>query len=105
MEDKKAKSNQINIELPAEVAKGVYSNLAIISHSSSEFVLDFVQILPGTPKAEVRSRIIMSPQHVKRLFYVLGENIEKFEQKHGEVTIQEQEVQIPPTFGGPTGFA
>ncbi|MEM6765385.1 MAG: DUF3467 domain-containing protein [Bacteroidota bacterium] len=105
MEEKKAKANQINIELPAEVAKGVYSNLAIISHSSSEFVLDFVQILPGTPKAEVRSRIIMSPQHAKRLLFALGENIEKFENKHGEVTIQEQEVQIPPTFGGPTGFA
>ena len=59
--------NQLNVELSAEVAEGIYSNLAIISHSSSEFVLDFVRIMPGAPKANVKSRIILTPEHAKRL--------------------------------------
>lgn len=108
MEDKKQTSqnrNQLNIELPAEVARGVYSNLAVISHSNSEFVLDFIQVLPGTPKAEVRSRVIMTPQHAKRLLKALSDNLSKFEQSHGEITLQEKDVQLPPTFGGPTGYA
>ena len=106
MEDKKQKKrNQINIELPSEIAKGVYSNLAVISHSNSEFVLDFIQVLPGTPKAEVRSRVIMTPQHARRLLKALSDNIDKFEQANGEILINEREMQLPPTFGGPTGFA
>ncbi len=101
------KKNQksLNIELPGDVARGVYSNLAIISHSSSEFILDFVQVLPGTPKGEVRSRIIMTPQHAKRLQKALTDNILKYEKNHGEVHLSEQELQLPPNILGPTGIA
>ncbi|RMG21887.1 MAG: DUF3467 domain-containing protein [Bacteroidetes bacterium] len=106
MEEKNPKNrNQINIELPSEVARGVYSNLAVISHSNAEFVLDFIQVLPGTPKAEVRSRIIMTPQHAKRLLKALSDNVDKFEHSHGEILLGEGEIQLPPTFGGPAGFA
>jgi len=77
--------NQINIELSAEVAEGIYSNLAIISHSSSEFVFDFVRIMPGTPKANVKSRIILTPEHAKRLLYALQENVAKYEAAFGKI--------------------
>ena len=83
--DNKAKPNQINIELDEKVAEGTYSNLAIINHSVSEFVLDFVNIMPGAPKAKVKSRIILTPQHAKRLFKALGDNVHKFEKAHGEI--------------------
>ena len=107
MEDKKNQSapNQINIELSQEMARGVYSNLAVISHSHSEFVLDFIQVLSGTPKAEVRSRVIMTPQNAKRLLMALKENVDKFERNNGEVLIPEKEIQLPPNFGGPAGIA
>lgn len=107
MEEKQQKNqgSQISIELSKEIARGIYSNLAIISHSNSEFILDFVQVLPGTTKAEVRSRIILTPQHAKRLLYALKENIEKFEQQHGSIPVKEKEIQIPPNFGGPQGYA
>ena len=70
--------NQLNIELSEEIAEGEYSNLAIITHSSSEFVLDFVRIMPGVPKAKVKSRVLMNPQHAKRLMKALQDNISKF---------------------------
>ena len=70
---------QLNIELSAEVAEGTYSNLAVISHSTSEFVVDFIRIMPGTPKANVKSRIILTPEHAKRLLFALQENIAKYE--------------------------
>ena len=105
MDDPKKNPNQINIELSAEVARGVYSNLAIISHSHSEFVLDFVQIMSGTPKAEVRSRVIMTPQNAKRLLMALKENLEKFEKAHGDITVIGGDINLPPNFGGPAGFA
>ena len=101
----KQKDGQLSIELSAEIARGVYSNLAVISHSPSEFVLDFIQMLPGTPKAEVRSRIIMTPSHAKRLLVALKDNIEKFETQHGHVPVDEAQAKLPPNFGGPTGFA
>ena len=82
--------NQINIELKEEVAQGIYSNLAIISHSSSEFVLDFVRIMPGIPKAEVKSRIILTPEHAKRLLLALSENMGKYEAVHGLVKIDDR---------------
>ena len=88
--------NQLNIELKEDIAQGVYSNLAIISHSSSEFVLDFVRIMPGIPKAEVKSRIILTPEHAKRLLLALSENMGKFEAAHGQVKIDER---------GGTGFS
>lgn len=95
------KENQINIELSAEVAEGTYSNLAIISHSTSEFVIDFVRIMPGTPKTNVKSRIILTPEHAKRLLYALQENITKFEKQHGTVDLPENKIPpMPMGFGG-----
>jgi len=76
---KKKKQNQINIELPEEMADGVYANLAIISHSHSEFVLDFIRMLPNVPKAKVKSRVIVSPEHAKRIVNALADNIKKYE--------------------------
>ncbi len=100
-----SKKKQINIEITPETARGAYCNLAIISHSQTEFVLDFVQVLPGTPKAEVRSRIIMTPQHAKRLLKALSDNVQKFEQNNGDIILGESEISLPPNFGGPTGIA
>ena len=94
---------QINIELDETIAEGIYSNLAIINHSSSEFVLDFVNIMPGTPKAKVKSRIVLTPQHAKRLLRAIGENIHRFEAAHGEIKETEQ-TPIPLNFG-PAGQA
>lgn len=79
------KENQLNIELTEEVAGGIYSNLAVISHSETEFILDFIQVMPGLPKAKVRSRIILNPQHAKRLLYALKDNIDKFEAHFGSI--------------------
>jgi len=93
--------NQISIELTEEVASGVYSNLAIITHSPAEFVCDFVQMLPGMPKAQVKSRVIMTPQNAKRLLKALIENVQKYEQHIGVINDIDQ--QIPPVnFGTPT---
>ncbi|HSP83987.1 MAG TPA: DUF3467 domain-containing protein [Gillisia sp.] len=100
-EDNKAPKVQINIELDDKVAEGIYSNLAIINHSVSEFVVDFVSIMPGTPKSKVKSRIILTPQHAKRLLKALGENVHRFEKAHGEIKDYEQ-APIPLNFG-PTG--
>ena len=94
---------QINIELDADVAQGIYSNLAIINHSASEFVVDFVSIMPGVPKSKVKSRIILTPQHTKRLLKALADNVNRFEKAHGEIKDFEQP-PIPMNFG-PTGEA
>lgn len=97
----KNNNNQINIELPEDIAEGEYSNLAIITHSNQEFILDFVRMAPGTPKAKVKSRIILTPQHAKRFMRALADNVRKYEQAHGE--IQDQEApSMPIQFGGPT---
>ena len=95
--------NQLNIEIDEKTAEGLYANLAIINHSVSEFVVDFVNVMPGTPKAKVRSRIILTPQHAKRLMKALAENIKRFESGHGEIKDYEQP-PIPMNFG-PTGQA
>lgn len=87
MEEQKPK--QLEIDLNHEVAQGVYANLAIISHSTSEFIVDFVRIMPGIPKAEVKSRIILTPEHAKRLMLALQDNIRKFEQVNGPIRIPE----------------
>ncbi len=111
MEDDQNKDrNQINIELKEDVAQGIYSNLAVITHSSSEFVLDFIRVMPGVPKAEVKSRIILTPEHAKRLLHALQDNISKYESVHGPVKKSNgsggPEGGIPPfTFGGPTAQA
>lgn len=102
MSDQK-KQGQINIELDEDVADGTYSNLAIINHSVSEFIVDFVNIMPGVPKAKVKSRIILTPQHAKRLTKALAENVTKFEQAHGE--IKDYELPPIPLNFGPTGEA
>jgi uncharacterized protein (DUF1778 family) len=99
----KPKQGQINIELDEAVAQGIYSNLAIINHSVSEFVVDFVTIMPGTPKSKVKSRIILTPQHAKRFLKALNDNIKRFEAAHGEIKDFEQPA-IPLNFG-PTGEA
>ena len=94
---------QINIELDASVAEGTYYNLAIINHSVSEFVVDFVNIMPGIPKSKVKSRIILTPQHDKRLSKALQDNVKRFEQAHGEIKDYDKP-QVPLNFG-PTGQA
>ena len=89
---------QINIELDETIAEGIYSNLAIINHSNTEFVLDFISMMPGVPKAKVKSRIVLTPQHAKRLLGALHENIKRFEHQHGEIKEGEQP-NIPLNFG------
>ncbi len=91
--------NQINIEVSEEVAQGIYSNLAVITHSSSEFILDFIRMLPGVPKAQVKSRIILTPDNAKRLLMALKDNIAKFEANIGKIQIPEGAV-LPMNFGG-----
>ena len=96
--------NQLNIEISEEVAEGSYANLAIITHSHAEFVIDFVNVMPGTPKSKVKSRIILTPQHAKRLMKALTENIHKYEALNGSIKDLE-EIQLPMNFGGPTAQA
>jgi hypothetical protein len=103
--DKTPPQNQINIELNDETADGIYSNLAIITHSNQEFVLDFIKVMPGVPKAKVKSRIILTPQHAKRFMKAMIENIRKFESQYGEIT-ETDAINLPPmNFGGPTAQA
>jgi hypothetical protein len=98
--------NQINIELNEEIAQGTYSNLAVITHSSSEFVIDFVRIMPGIPKAQVKSRIILTPEHAKRLVAALQDNIAKYESVHGTIKdVKGSAPALPLSFGGPTAQA
>lgn len=104
MENRDSQENQIQIELPEDVAQGTYSNLAIIAHSSSEFVIDFVRILPGLPKAKVQSRIILTPEHAKRLLYALNDNINRFESQNGTIPAENQAGFLPP-INGPIGEA
>lgn len=96
--------NQLNIELSEEIAEGIYSNLAIITHSNAEFVVDFVKVMPGVPKARVKSRIVLTPQHAKRLLGALADNIQKYEVAHGTIK-QTEAIGLPMNFGGPTAQA
>ena len=106
MNDDYQNQHQLNIELSEEVAQGTYSNLAIITHSPSEFVVDFVRVMPGIPKANVKSRIIFTPEHAKRLMMALQENILKFESIYGSINILGgHDNMVPMNFGGPTGQA
>lgn len=108
MDEKNQKSQQLNIELSEEIAQGIYSNLAVITHSSSEFVVDFVRIMPGVPKANVKSRVILTPEHAKRLLMALQDNIKKYEQLHGPIKNVKpgSDPMMPPmNFGGPAAQA
>jgi hypothetical protein len=107
MENNTQKKGQISIELNEEIAQGIYSNLAIITHSSAEFILDFVRIMPGVPKAQVKSRIILTPEHSKRLLNALKDNISKYEAVHGEIKYTEGSggPVVPMVFGGPSAQA
>ena len=91
----------LDIELDEKVAEGVYSNLAIVNHSMTEFILDFVSVMPG-PKAKVKSRIILTPEHAKRLVETLMDNIQKFDDSQKQM---KSSPQVPPINFGPTGQA
>ncbi|MFN6946964.1 MAG: DUF3467 domain-containing protein [Cytophagaceae bacterium] len=97
--------NQINIELTEDIAEGVYSNLAMIAHSNSEFVIDFIRLMPGVPKAKVKSRIIITPEHAKRLLAALADNINKYEETFGDIKQNDQVPKFPINFGGTMGEA
>ncbi|MEQ8359347.1 MAG: DUF3467 domain-containing protein [Cytophagales bacterium] len=97
--------NQINIELSEEIAEGIYSNLAMIAHSNSEFVVDFIRLMPGVPKARVKSRVIITPEHAKRLLAALKDNIEKYEATFGPIKRTDEMPKFPMNFGGTVGEA
>jgi hypothetical protein len=99
------KNNQINIELSEEIAEGEYANLAMIAHSSSEFVIDFIRLMPGIPKAKVKARIVITPEHAKRLLAALNDNIEKFEESFGNIKQTQDAPTFPMNFGGTIGEA
>ncbi|HEX9649505.1 MAG TPA: DUF3467 domain-containing protein [Cyclobacteriaceae bacterium] len=103
--ENKAKQNQINIELSEEIAEGIYANLAMIAHSNSEFVIDFIRLMPGVPKAKVKSRIVITPEHAKRLLHALGENISKYEDTFGPIKKTDETPKFPINFGGTVGEA
>ena len=104
-EEKDKKQEQISIELNEDIAQGQYSNLAVLTHSQTEFVIDFIALMPGAPKARVNSRVILAPQHAKRLLKALNDNIVKFESQHGEIKdIEEGPAPFPMNFG-PTAEA
>ena len=96
MKNKKNNMQQINIELDANVSSGEYANFVVVTHSPAEFVLDFTRILPGVPKAKVHSRIIMAPPHAKTFLKALNDNVIKFESKHGEIKLPNNEDGFSP---------
>ena len=104
-EQEKANKNQINIELSEDVAEGIYANLAMIAHSNSEFVIDFIRLMPGVPKAKVKSRLVITPEHAKRLLKALRDNIEKYEETFGVIKQSDDAPKFPINFGGTIGEA
>ncbi len=105
MEQNEQNTEQLNIELSEEIAEGVYANLAMIAHSNSEFVVDFIRMMPGVPKAKVKSRIILTPEHAKRLMLALNDNIRKYEEAFSEIKLENGGPKIPMNFGGTIGEA
>ena len=95
MENQENNNGQLQIELKEEVAQGTYANLAIITHSSSEFIMDFIRVMPGMPKAGVQSRIVLAPEHAKRLLRALEENVGKYERAFGPISMPDEQ-PIPP---------
>ena len=104
MDIPKEQPNQLNIEISEEVSEGIYANLAIITHSHAEFIVDFVNVMPGTPKSKVKSRIILTPTHAKRFMNAMIDNVKKFESVNGNIKDIEA-VELPFNFGGPTAQA
>ena len=107
MNEKENKQQGLQLELPQEVAQGEYANFAIITHSSSDFIIDFARVLPGVPKAQVKSRVILAPEHAKRLLGALQENLMRYEHQFGKIKMPEEE-QGPRTiapFGSGKGEA
>ena len=104
-EKQNQQQNQINIELSEEVAEGEYANLAMIAHSNSEFVIDFIRLMPGVPKAKVKARIVVTPEHAKRLLSALSDNIGKYEAIHGPIKQTDGAPKFPMNFGGAIGEA
>ena len=106
MAENKKKNQQLQIDLPEDIAEGVYSNLAVIAHSNSEFIIDFLRIVPNVPKAKVKTRVILTPQHAKRLLRALTENVRKFENQHGKIKEAEgDDGGLPPIGFTPTAQA
>ena len=103
--EKNQQQGQLQLELPQEVAQGEYANFALISHSSSDFVIDFARVLPGVPKAPVRSRVILAPEHAKRLLGALQENIMRYEHEFGPIKIPNQESRTISPFNVGKGEA
>lgn len=95
MMNDQSNEGQLKIELSDEIAEGTYANLAVMAHSTSEFIVDFIRVMPGVPKASVKSRIILAPEHAKRLLYALGDNIKRYERENGEIRLRE-EINLPP---------
>ena len=95
----------LNIELTEAIAEGEYANLALIAHSPSAFVVDFIRLLPNVPKAKVKSRIILTPEHAKRLLSALEENVQRFEQSFGPIQLHQEAPSYPMNFGGAVGEA
>ena len=91
MEDNNKEQQRLQLELPQDVAQGEYANFAIITHSSSDFIIDFARVLPGVPKAQVKSRVILAPEHAKRLLAALQENIMRYENEFGPIRIPNQQ--------------
>jgi hypothetical protein len=102
---KSSSPNQINIELSEEIAEGIYSNLVMIAHSNTEFVIDFIRLMPGVPKAKVKSRIVITPEHAKRFLEALSDNIEKYESTFGLIKQTEEAPKFPVNFGHTIGEA
>ena len=105
MNENENKQQGLQIELTPDVAQGKYANFAIITHSSSDFVVDFARVLPGLPKAQVKSRIILAPEHAKRLLAALQENIMRYEHEYGTIKIHNQEPRTIAPFNVNKGEA
>ncbi|MCF7740627.1 MAG: DUF3467 domain-containing protein [Candidatus Marinimicrobia bacterium] len=103
--NKPKKNKQLQVELSEDKADGNYSNFTVISHSNAEFVIDFARIVPGVKKANVKSRIIMTPTHAKTLLYTLKENISRYEAQHGEIKLPENKLPFEGNPPKPQGTA
>lgn len=103
--DQNPDPSAINIELSESMAEGEYANLALIAHSNSEFVIDFIRMMPGMPKAKVKSRIVVTPEHAKRLLAALSENVERYELAFGQIKVHNDTPNYPMSFGGAVGEA